>query len=252
MYKFGTDAPQVFQIPFDNGLMGGELCLPKEAHGLAVIAHGTGGGKHSPRDRFVARLLRDRGFGTLLIDCPAKDETLESGEIAADQLHEELEEMSRRVGAVAEWLRDHPISGMLAVGYLGSGLGGAAALLSAARRPDLVRAVVTRGYLPAVATDHLIRVTTPTLMVVGARDLQALQAHRETLDRLGSHEKRIEVVPGAGHLFAEPGALSASALHAANWFARHLSGIEGALVTEPLSTLSSPVTRGKDLVGSGR
>ncbi len=230
-----------------NVMMGGgrvvdcELHLPHTAHrrplGLAILAHGTGSGLHSPRNRFVARLLRERGFGTLLLDCRTDDGDLLPDTSGTDEaMRLALPMIARRIEAVGAWLLEQPDARGIPLGLLGSGLGGAAVLMYAAERPEIVRAIVTRGARSEYVADFLGRVNAPTLFVVGARDVPVVQASRRALDLLASPDKRLEIVPGAGHMFEEPGALSAAAFYAANWFARHLAGFDQALVAGTCQT----------------
>jgi dienelactone hydrolase len=197
----------------------GTLSLPAAPRGIVVFAHGSGSSRHSPRNRHVAERLRDAGLATLLVDL------LTSEEAAVDERTRELRFdiglLAGRLVALSESLARHPSTARLRIGLFGASTGGGAALLAAARRPERVAAVVSRGGRPDLAGNALHDVRAPTLLLVGGRDDVVLELNRRALAAMhGNH--RLHVVPGATHLFEEPGALDEVADLAAAWFNAHL------------------------------
>ncbi|ABG03456.1 dienelactone hydrolase [Rubrobacter xylanophilus DSM 9941] len=201
----------------------GDLEIPEGARGIVLFAHGSGSGRHSPRNRFVAARLREESLllGTLLIDLLTEQEEAEDARTGL--LRFDVGLLAGRVEAATRWLLDNPRTRGLRVGYFGASTGAAAALVAAARLPEAVGAVVSRGGRPDLAGEHLGRVRAPVLLIVGGRDHTVLELNREAMRRLPP-QTRLEVVPGATHLFEEPGALEEVARLAARWFARHLAG----------------------------
>jgi pimeloyl-ACP methyl ester carboxylesterase len=204
----------------------GALVVPPRARGIVVFAHGTGSGRFSPRNRAVARTLNEARLATLLIDLLTAEE--EEADLRTAELRFDVGLLGERVVAAIDWLAldasvgDLPPSvGRLPVGCFGASTGAAAALIAAARRPDRVAAVVSRGGRPDLAGEVLAHVTAPTLLIVGARDTEVLRLNRLAQQRLGG-ESRLEIVPDAGHLFEEPGALDRVAELARDWFVAHL------------------------------
>jgi putative phosphoribosyl transferase len=199
----------------------GDLVLPERARGVVVFAHGSGSSRHSPRNRRVATALSHAGFGALLLDLltPAEEEAdRSSGEHSFD-----IGLLARRLVAAVDWLRrDRLLS--LPIGLFGASTGAAGALVAAAERPTDVGAVVSRGGRPDLAGDALERVVAPTLLIVGGNDPQVLELNRRALEQLRVPVKELVVVPGASHLFEEPGALDAVADLAGEWLTRHLGG----------------------------
>jgi dienelactone hydrolase len=202
-------------IPVDDVRLEGELVVPDDASGLVVFAHGSGSSRKSPRNNYVADVLRSHGLGTLLFDLltEAEDREYET-RFDVDLLTERL------LGATA-WLRDHERTADATLGYFGSSTGAAAALRAAARRDD-VAAVVSRGGRVDLAAAALPLVGAPTLFVVGGADTEVLELNREALAEL-TCTKELAVVEGAGHLFEGDGELEEVADLAAEWFAEHLS-----------------------------
>lgn len=186
-----------------------------------LFAHGSGSGRHSPRNRFVAQRLREAGLGTFLIDLLTGQE--EAEDLRTGLLRFDVGLLAGRVVEATRWLLESPRTRGLDIGYFGASTGAAAALVAAARLPEAVGAVVSRGGRPDLAGGYLERVRAPVLLIVGGRDHTVLELNREAMRRL-SQETRLEVVPGAGHLFEEPGALEEVARLAAGWFTRHLGG----------------------------
>jgi dienelactone hydrolase len=189
-----------------------------------LFAHGSGSSRMSSRNRYVAQELRRSDLGTLLMDLLTSEE--EAVDARTAHLRFDIGLLAQRLGAATEWLRHDPRTSRLAVGYFGASTGGGAALVASADRPAEVGAVVSRGGRPDLAGEALARVQAPTLLIVGGRDEPVIEMNREALARLRC-EKRLEIVAGATHLFAEPGALEEVARLAAGWFVRHLAG--GAL-----------------------
>lgn len=196
----------------------GDLRVPKGARGLVLFAHGSGSSRHSPRNRKVAAALNDAGLATLLIDLLTPDE--ERVDDATAELRFDIPFLSRRLDAAIVWLRAEPRTRGLAVGLFGASTGAAAALCAAAQDAG-VFAVVSRGGRPDLAGAALPRVTAPTLLIVGGDDGPVVGMNRDAAARLRC-ERRLEIVPGATHLFEEPGALETVARLAAAWFAGHL------------------------------
>ena len=192
----------------------GHLTVPEHAGGLVVFAHGSGSGRHSPRNRAVAEVLVSAGMATLLVDLLTPAEESARGPVFDVAL------LAGRLTAVARWVGAEPACAGLPLGYFGASTGAAAALVAAAR-DDTVRAVVSRGGRPDLAGPALAEVRAPTLLVVGGHDQQVLELNREAQARLRC-ANRLAVVPGASHLFEEPGTLRAAAELARDWFATHL------------------------------
>jgi pimeloyl-ACP methyl ester carboxylesterase len=198
----------------------GDLTLPAEPRGLVVFAHGSGSSRMSPRNRAVAQALADTGLATLLMDLLTGEE--EAVDLRTRHLRFDVDLLGQRVVATVDALGSEPGLGALPVGTFGASTGAAAALIAAADRPERVHAVVSRGGRPDLAGDALARVTAPTLLIVGERDPQVLRLNREAQALLAG-ESRLEIVPGATHLFEEPGALERVAALAREWFLRHLA-----------------------------
>lgn len=208
------------EIVLADARLDGDLDVAGPAAGIVIFAHGSGSSRHSPRNRSVAGRLRDRGLGTLLFDLLTADE--ERVDLVTREYRFDIPLLAERLVGATRWLiASRP--GPTAVGYFGASTGAAAALVAAAEEPEAVRAVVSRGGRPDLAGDALGRVRAPTLLLVGGRDPDVLDLNSAALRRLDC-EKSLVVVPGATHLFEEPGALDAVAHHAAGWFARHLAG----------------------------
>jgi putative phosphoribosyl transferase len=198
----------------------GDLTVPRDARGLVVFAHGSGSSRLSPRNRAVAQVLADAGLATLLMDLLTVEE--EAVDRRTRELRFDVALLGRRVVATVDALASDPAVGDLHVGCFGASTGAAAALIAAADRPERVRAVVSRGGRPDLAGDALRRVTAPTLLIVGERDPVVIGLNREAQALLAG-PSRLEVVPGATHLFEEPDALERVAGLARAWFLRHLS-----------------------------
>lgn len=194
--------------------MPGELTVPSEAIGTAVFAHGSGSSRLSPRNVAVARTLNERGIATLLFDLLSPIEADDRGNVF------DIDLLADRLEVATRWATTDQGSGGLPVGLFGASTGAAAALVVAARMPEGVAGVVSRGGRPDLAGAALEYVTSPTLLIVGSEDPVVGEVNREAFRSLGG-EKRLEVIPGAGHLFEEPGALERVAELAAEWFLLH-------------------------------
>lgn len=204
-------------------VLAGELGIPAGARGVVLFAHGSGSGRLSPRNQFVAQVLRNAGFATLLLDLLTADE--EQVDRFTAHLRFDVGLLADRLVGAAGWLADEASVAGLPIGLFGASTGGGAAIRAAAARPDLFRAVVSRGGRPDLAGEALRRLATPTLLIVGGRD-DAVMALNEQAAAEILAPKRLAVVPGATHLFEEPGALPEVARMAADWFAHHLAGRE--------------------------
>jgi predicted phosphoribosyltransferase/alpha-beta hydrolase superfamily lysophospholipase len=202
------------EIPVASAVLEGHLHVPEDPIGVVVFAHGSGSSRHSPRNRYVAELLHGSGIATLLFDLLTHAEELDRSNVF------DVELLAARLGQVTRWLRTQPIVDRLPLGYFGASTGAAAALWAAADPDADVAAVVSRGGRPDLAEARLASVTAPTLLVVGGRDDVVLELNQFAAARLGG-EREVVVVPGATHLFEEPGTLEQAARAAAAWFARH-------------------------------
>ena len=198
----------------------GNLGVPEGAKGVVLFAHGSGSSRHSPRNRYVAQVLRQRQLATLLIDLLTQSE--EAIDRRTRHLRFDIGLLAPRLIDATEWLNQHPATRNLKVGYFGASTGSAAALVAAAERPDAVSAIVSRGGRPDLAGSALSRVRAPTLLIVGGNDIPVIGMNQEALAQLRT-EKQLEIIPGATHLFEEPGALEKVAELASQWFNRYLT-----------------------------
>jgi dienelactone hydrolase len=221
----GNEKP--VQIPIGSMSLSGDLNIPASAKGVVLFAHGSGSGRHSPRNRYVAKILQEASLGTLLFDLLTEDE-----EIIDEQtrhLRFDIELLADRLIRATDWLLqqrfDAPNTDDIpSIGYFGASTGAAAALIAAAKRVDVVKAVVSRGGRPDLAGDeYLNHVRAPTLLLVGGNDEPVIGLNQEAYDKLKllkeEDEKRLTIVPGATHLFEEPGKLEQVAQLAGGWFA---------------------------------
>jgi dienelactone hydrolase len=199
--------------------LAGDLTVPRDARGVVVFAHGSGSGRFSPRNRAVAQQLVRAGLATLLMDLLTADE--EAVDLRTADLRFDIALLAERVIASIDWLASDGGLESLPAGCFGASTGAAAALVAAAERPERVAAVVSRGGRPDLAGDALPRVRAPTLLIVGGLDTEVIRLNRQAQARLGG-ESRLVVVPGAGHLFEEPGTLEQVAALARDWFLRYL------------------------------
>ena len=206
--------------------LAGDLAIPEGATGLVVFAHGSGSSRRSARNRRVAEALRAHGLGTLLFDLLTPSEEAEDAITAEHRFDIGL--LGARLVGATDWLREQPATRELGIGYFGASTGAAAALVGAAVRKDVVRAVVSRGGRPDLAGPYLDRVEAPTLLIVGGRDREVLRLNRAALKRLRG-PAQLAIVPGASHLFEEPGALDEVAHLAEGWFIRRIEARSGPL-----------------------
>jgi putative phosphoribosyl transferase len=210
---------QLVDIPIDDIHLEGLLALPPKVHGLVLFAHGSGSSRHSPRNNFVARELHAQHIGTLLLDL------LTVGEDLDYHTRFDISLLTHRLIATTRWAMLHAATRNLPLGYFGASTGAAAALQAAAAIGAEIKAVVSRGGRPDLAGAHdLARVTAPTLLLVGGNDPEVLALNRAAHARLHC-EKALHVIPGATHLFEEPGTLEEVARQAAAWFSHHLRGL---------------------------
>ena len=195
----------------------GDLAIPAESLGIVIFAHGSGSSRRSPRNRSVALSLNEAGFGTLLFDLLTPEEELDRSNVF------DVELLAGRLVETTMWLRRQPKAAGTRIGYFGASTGAAAALIAAAELGNDVGAVVSRGGRPDLAARRLAEVRPPTLLIVGGADDDVLQLNREAFALLRC-QSRLDIVPGATHLFEEPGTLETVAALAAGWFTRHLAG----------------------------
>ena len=208
------------RIAVPSGQIDGSLTLPDPAQGVVLFAHGSGSSRYSPRNRFVARSLNDVGLATLLIDLLTPSEERADIAMAGHRFNVEL--LAVRLAHATNWLAGESATRDLPVGYFGASTGAAAALVAAADRSE-IPAVVSRGGRPDLAGDALGNVSAATLLVVGGLDSQVIELNRFAYDQLRSaRDKKLEIVPGATHLFEEPGTLAYVARLAGQWFLEHL------------------------------
>lgn len=199
-----------------------DISIPDRAKGLVLFAHGSGSSRHSPRNRHVAEALNRGAIGTVLIDLLTEDE--ESVDVQTAELRFDIALLGRRLAAITDWIGHQPGLKNLGLGYFGASTGAAAALVAAAERPNLVQAVVSRGGRPDLAGASLKRVLAPTLFIVGEEDTVVLGMNRSAMAQLPHEtEHKLEIIPGATHLFEEPGTLDQAAGLARNWFREHLA-----------------------------
>jgi len=208
------------RVPAAGVMLEGNLAIPPNASSVVMFAHGSGSSRHSPRNRAVARALNEGGLATLLVDLLTPGE--ESVDEQTGQLRFDIGLLADRLVAAADWLTANEETHSLPIGLFGASTGGGAALVAAAQRPNTVRAVVSRGGRPDLAGASLSRVRAPTLLIVGGRDHAVIELNREAFERLRC-EKKLEIIPGATHLFEEPGALEEVARLAGEWFRRFLA-----------------------------
>lgn len=223
MAHLAPDATAV-QVRVGGDLIEGDLLVPAVAAGLVVFAHGSGSSRFSGRNRAVALVLHRAGYATLLMDLLTRQE--ETIDIATREYRFDIERLGRRVTAALDWAQGQPLLAALPAGCFGASTGAAAALIAAAERPDLVRAVISRGGRPDLAGDALPRVQAPTLLIVGGHDEQVIALNRAAMRRVRA-PVQLAIVPGATHLFEEPGALEAVSRLAADWCDQHLRRTPG-------------------------
>ena len=207
---------RIVRIPANGVSLEGALVIPPGAQGIVLFAHGSGSSRHSPRNNFVAEVLRKSGMATLLMDLLSREEDL------VYQNRFDIDLLTWRLERATQWVNDQPECESLAVGYFGASTGAAAALQAAATFGPAIGAVVSRGGRPDLAMPALERVQSPTLLIVGGLDDVVIGLNQKAYRRL-KVEKHLAIVPGATHLFEEPGTLNEAAGLAADWFSRHLA-----------------------------
>jgi len=212
-------AEQAVHVPAGEVSLDGDLDLPDGARGIVLFAHGSGSSRLSPRNRHVARLLNEAGLATLLVDLLTPEE--EAFDARTTRLRFDIDLLAERLVEVTDWLGDRAETRGLRRGYFGASTGAAAALVAAAARPQVVHALVSRGGRPDLAGPALPLVRAPTLLIVGGEDVAVIELNRRALAQLRT-EADLAIVPGATHLFEEPGALDEVARLARQWFERHL------------------------------
>ncbi|MEO3924011.1 hydrolase [Micromonosporaceae bacterium B7E4] len=208
-------------IPAGDVRLTGDLVVPADARGIVLFAHGSGSSRHSPRNRMVAEALNRHALATVLVDLLTRDE--EALDDRTGELRFDIGLLTGRLIGIVDWLATGEPAGRLPIGLFGASTGAAAALSAAAQRPDRVYAVVSRGGRPDLAGADLPRVRAETLLLVGGLDDEVLRLNNQALADLDAGAE-LRVVPGATHLFEEPGALDQVAREAAEWFAGHLPG----------------------------
>ena len=206
-------------IPAAGVFLEGTLSVPEDAYGVVAFAHGSGSSRFSSRNQWVARELNHAGFATLLLDLLTAYENQQDA--VTSQFRFDIPLLARRMCEAVDWLAREASTHALPVALFGASTGAAAALIAAAERPGRVKAVVSRGGRPDLADQALPRVRAPTLLIVGGRDVAVISMNREAADRLRC-DHQLTLVPGATHLFEEPGALEQVARHAEEWFRLHL------------------------------
>src|SRR3989454_3367134 len=208
------------EIQAGHAVLSGNLTIPKNAVALVLFAHGSGSSRHSPRNQFVARTLNDAGLGTLLFDLLAQEE--EALDMRTREHRFNIGLLAERLVHATKWAKPQERTRDLRIGYFGSSTGAAAAFVAAAENPQDVGAVVSRGGRPDLAGDALPKVQAPTLLIVGGNDDIVIELNEQARDQMHC-EVKLEIVPGATHLFEEPGALERVATLASDWFSLHLT-----------------------------
>jgi dienelactone hydrolase len=212
---------EAVQIPAGDAILDGDLRAPADARGLVVFAHGSGSSRFSSRNRAVAQSLEEHAMATLLMDLLTRDE--EAVDMRTRQHRFDIRLLASRVVAATDWLQARPDISRLPLGYFGASTGAAAALIAAAERPQVARAVVSRGGRPDLAGASLRGVRVPTLMIVGGDDDVVIGLNEDAMAQMTA-DVELAIVPGATHLFEEPGALEEVSRLAGDWFDRHLAG----------------------------
>lgn len=207
------------EIPAGKEFLHGDLVIPANASGVVIFAHGSGGSRFNPRNRYVAEVLQKSGIGTLLIDLLTKEEEFDS---QATELRFDTPLLAERLLSATEWVEHHHDAGSLPIGFFGISTGSAATLIAALEH-GRIAAIVSRGGRPDLADDALSRIAVPTLFIVGGEDSRIVILNLEAYELLPG-PKKFEVIPGAGHLFEEPGKLEHVANLSKKWFRSHFTG----------------------------
>ncbi len=214
------DRDETVRVEGNGIVLHGFLDCPPQAKGIVLFAHGSGSGRLSPRNQDVARRLNRQGLATLLLDLLTEDEEILDSR--TQQFRFNIGFLARRLLLATDWIRHHPVGKHLGIGYFGASTGAAAALVAAALQPDLIQAVVSRGGRPDLAAGYLDEVRAPTLLIVGSLDDPIIDLNRSAKERLKQTRCKMEIVPGATHLFEEPGTLARVAELAEAWFSQYL------------------------------
>lgn len=208
-------------VSADSVRLEGNLVIPEAAQGIVLFAHGSGSSRHSPRNRYVASVLQQEGLATLLLDLLTAEE--EQIDHRTRQLRFDIGLLATRLVGATDWLCSTPATQQFSIGYFGASTGSAAALMAATKRPDRVKAIVSRGGRPDLAGAALTQVQAPTLLIVGGHDFPVIAMNEDALALLEqTTEKRLEIIPRATHLFEESGTLEQVAVLASQWFKRYL------------------------------
>lgn len=214
-----NDIEQLIQIPVDSVKLEGSLIIPKDSKALVIFVHGSGSSRHSPRNNYVAKVLREAGLSTLLFDLLTEKE---------DIIYEtrfDIPFLTKRIRAVTKWLLKQKNTKNLKMGYFGASTGAAAALVAATDLSLKIKTIVSRGGRPDLAMGYLSKVKSPTLLIVGAEDLDVLALNKKALEKLTTN-KKLEIVSNATHLFEEPGTLEEVAHLATKWFEKYLLALK--------------------------
>lgn len=207
------------KIPIGSVVVEGNLTVPSGAKGVVLFAHGSGSSRFSPRNQYVAKFFNAQKIGTLLFDLLTNEEDQEDIETAEYRFNINL--LAERLIGATEWLNKDPDTKNIVFGYFGASTGAAAALIAAAKLPNDIAAVVSRGGRPDLAANYLPRVVAPTLLLVGGLDTVVIELNKQAMEQM-SAEKKLVIIPGATHLFEEPGKLEEVAKLSTDWFLRYL------------------------------
>jgi putative phosphoribosyl transferase len=207
------------RIPSGSVSVEGNLNVPSEAKAVVLFAHGSGSSRFSPRNRYVAKVFNDANIATLLFDLLTNEEDQE--DLETGELRFNIDLLAKRLVDATLWLKNDPQVKDFKIGYFGASTGAAAALVAAAKLPDMVSAVVSRGGRPDLAGDYLPRVAAPTLLLVGGWDTEVIELNRQAISQM-TNKNKLEIIPEATHLFEEPGKLEIVAKLSADWFTRYL------------------------------
>lgn len=223
--NYSTKENRSVQIISGQAKLEGDLSIPLGTQGIVLFAHGSGSSRHSPRNKYVANVLQDAGIATLLLDLLTEEE--EEVDIQTLHLRFDIDLLAKRLLGATDWLQDKSTTNDLRIGYFGASTGAAAALIAAAQRQQIVKAIVSRGGRPDLADyASLSKVKAPTLLIIGGNDKPVIEMNKEAFQRLssieGNDKKKVVIVPGATHLFEEPGKLEVVAELATRWFVKYL------------------------------
>jgi putative phosphoribosyl transferase len=207
------------EIPSENVMLKGDLVIPENAQGIIIFVHGSGSSRLSPRNKNVASVLNEAGLGTLLFDLLTAEEEIIDNVTA--QFRFDIPLLAKRLVAVTDYVAQQDVTKARNIGYFGASTGGGAALIASTHRPNLVKAVVSRGGRPDLAGEALQKVVVPTLLIVGGLDFQVIKLNQDAQSYLQSHNL-LKIVPGATHLFEEPGTLAEVTRLATEWFLKYL------------------------------